>query len=255
MIKNKYLQKAVNWLLLLLLPVTVVALWQISTTHGWVRRSILPPPEGILESAQMLAKQGLLLDDFLATLFRIIKGFLIGSLIGIVLGIIIGLSPVADRLSKILVAVFRPIPIIALIPILILWMGIGEGSKVTVIVLGTFWALMLNTISGIKSIDPKLLELCRMLRKGKAKTIFGVIIPSAFPSIYTGIRLAASSSLAMSITAEMLAAQKGIGYRIMYARNMALPGVMFVGIIELGLLGMIIDLLLLKGQDRILKYR
>ena len=254
--KNKrILNEWKNGIQVIFVPIFVLALWAVASEKNWVRKSVLPSPSNIWESLQFLLNKGIFFQDLSATILRILGGFAIGATIGIVLGILIGIFPAVDRLSKVLIAVMRPIPTISLIPIIILWMGIGEMSKITIVTLGTFWALMLNTISGIKNVDPKLLELARMLRKGRAETVFSVIIPYALPSIFTGIRLASSSSLAMSVTAEMIAAQNGVGYRIMFARNMAMPGIMFIGIIELGIFGMIIDLLLLKLQDIIFKNR
>lgn len=253
--KNRFAQEILHWIQLIIIPVTLIALWYIASANNWVRKSILPSPATVWESFRMLYEKGLFWQDLKATLMRILVGFLCGSSIGIIMGILIGIFPVFDRLTKVLIAVFRPIPVIALIPFVILWLGIGEDSKVTIVTLGTFWALMLNTISGIKNVDPKLLELSKMLKKGRVEIICRVILPYALPSVFTGIRLAASSSLAMSVTAEMIAAQNGIGYRIMFARNMAQPGVMFIGIIELGICGMIIDLLLLRLQDFLFRNR
>lgn len=253
--KNKGFGRIANWIQMLIIPVILIVLWFVASEKQWIRRSILPTPFAVVESLQMLLEKEIFYGDLQATIYRIIIGFLIGAVIGIIMGIVIGISPFMDRITKVLIAVIRPIPVISLIPFVILCMGIGEASKIAIVTLGTFWALMLNTISGIRNVDSKLLELAKMLKKGKIETIVKVIIPYAFPSIFTGIRLAASSSLAMSVTAEMIAAQNGIGYRIMFARNMAQPGVMFIGIIELGILGMIIDLVLLKVQDFIFRNR
>ncbi|MCR5302009.1 MAG: ABC transporter permease [Lachnospiraceae bacterium] len=244
-----------GWIQLVFLPAALVAMWYAASANNWVRKSILPSPATVLESFQMLNEKGIFFEDLRSTLMRIIVGFVCGATIGIVMGVLIGIFPTVDRFTKVSIAIFRPIPTIALIPFVILWLGIGENSKITIVTLGTFWALMLNTISGIKNVDPKLIELARMLKKSRFETVRRVILPFALPSVFTGIRLAASSALAMSVTAEMIAAQNGIGYRIMFARNMAQPGVMFIGIVELGLFGMIIDLLLLRLQDWLFRNR
>ena len=252
---RKKINQIIQWVETVTIPILVIVWWKVASDNNWVRKSILPGPAGVWESLQMLLEKGIFFQDLTATIQRIVIGFLIGAAIGIVMGIVIGIFPTADRFTKVLIAVLRPIPTISLIPFVILCAGIGEKSKIIIVTLGTFWALMLNTISGIRNVDPKLLELARMLKKGRFETIFKVIIPSALPSVFTGIRLASSSSLAMSVTAEMVAAQNGIGYRIMFARNMSQPGVMFIGIIELGIFGMVIDLVLLKVQDILFRNR
>lgn len=248
-------KEIVQYIELLILPISIAVLWQISTTHGWIRTSILPSPEDVWDSAKMLIQKGYFWEDLSASLGRIIKGFLLGGVLGIGAGIIIGIFPLADRLTKVCVAIFRPIPIISLIPLFILWMGIGEASKIAVITIGTFWALVVNTMDGIKGTDKKLIELANVLGKSRWETIRYIIFPYAFPAIFTGIRVGISASIGYVITAEMIAASAGIGYRIMYARNMALPGIMFVGVIEIGILGLVVDLSMLKLQQHLFRYR
>lgn len=256
--KNEQLsvkKEIANFILTIIMPVAIIVLWQVSTTRGFVRNSVLPTPLNVWESAVSLKDKGLLQADITASLTRIVKGFVFGSVIGIIVGSLIGIFPAFDRFTKVFVAVFKPIPIISLIPVFILWLGIGEESKVAVITIGTFWALLVNTMDGIKSVDKKLLELSLILGKSRWETIRYIIFPYAFPSIYTGLRIAITSSIGYVITAEMIAASAGVGYRIMYARNMALPGIMFVGIIEIGLFGLIVDLLILELQKKLFSYR
>ena len=244
-----------DFFILIALPAAIFILWEVSTTQGWVKTSVLPAPAGVLDSALTLLKKGILFSDITASLSRIGKGFLLGSVIGIIVGSLIGIFPAFDKFTKIFVAVFRPVPIISLIPIFILWLGIGEESKVAVIAIGTFWATLINTMDGIKNVDRKLIELAKILGKTKWETIRYIIIPYAFPAIFTGLRVAIMASIGYVITAEMIAASEGVGYRIMYARNMAQPGIMFVGIIEIGMFGLVIEMILLKLQKRLFSYR
>lgn len=253
--KKENKAKVENVVLTWLIPVLIILLWQTATTQGWIRASVLPSPKKVFESAISLWEKGIFQLDLLASISRIVKGFLVGAVLGILAGLFIGILPRLDKLTKVVIAVFRPVPIIAWIPIFILWIGIGEELKVTVIALGTFWALLLNTISGIKGVDPKLLELSKMLGKSRFETIRYIILPNAYSFIFTGIRFAIGAALGYVITAEMIAASEGIGYRMMFARNMAQPGIMFVGIIEIGIFGLVVDLLLLKLQNRLFSYR
>lgn len=253
--EKDYKKNVENIILTIMLPVLLILLWCVATTQGWIRASVLPSPEKVFESAVSLWEKGIFQADLTMSLSRIIKGFLLGAILGIAAGLFIGIFPRLDRATKVVLAVFRPVPIIAWLPIFILWIGIGEELKVTVIALGTFWALLLNTISGIKGVDPKLLELAKMLGKSRYETIRHIILPNAYPFIFTGIRFAIGAALGYVITAEMIAASEGIGYRMMFARNMAQPGIMFVGIIEIGFFGLVVDLLLLKLQNRLFSYR
>jgi sulfonate transport system permease protein len=236
-------------------PVALILLWFLATKFGWVKASIIPAPKTVKESLVYLLDKNIFIEDAVSSLSRILKGFVIGASVGIILGILVGMLHVVDNLTKVFIALFRPVPIIALIPLFILWMGIGEESKVMVIALGTFWALLINTIDGIKGVDKKLVELGINLGKSKGEIVRSIIFPAAFPSIYTGLRIGITSSIGFVITAEMIAASAGVGYRIMYARNMAMPGILFVGIIEIGLFGLVVDLLVLKLQKYLFRYR
>ena len=236
-------------------PLALILLWFLTTKFGWVKASIVPAPYTVKESFSYLMEKNIFVEDAVYSLSRIIKGFLLGASIGIVLGVLVGMIPAVDRLTRVFIVLFRPIPIIALIPLFILWLGIGEESKVMVIALGTFWALLINTIDGIKGVDKKLVELGINLGKSKKEIVRTIVFPAAFPSIYTGLRIGITSSIGYVITAEMIAASAGVGYRIMYARNMAMPGILFVGIIEIGLFGLVVDLLVLKLQKYLFRYR
>lgn len=244
-----------NFIVTITLPILIGILWQVSSTHGWVKNSVLPTPAEVWESAVSLYEKGVLFSDITESFLRIARGFVLGAVIGITVGTLIGIFPTFDRFTKIFVAAFRPVPIIALIPIFILWLGIGEESKVAVIAIGTFWATLINTMDGIKSVDKKLIELAEILGKNKWETFRYIIVPYALPAIFTGLRIAVTASIGYVITAEMIAASAGVGYRIMYARNMAQPAIMFVGIIEIGIFGLMVDLVMLKLQERLFSYR
>lgn len=239
----------------LISPVILLILWQMATSEGWIRLSVLPAPSGVLETVISLWEKGILQKDFIASIQRILFGFITGSFCGIFVGILIGIFPRFDAFTSFLVAIFRPIPIIALIPFFILWFGIGEESKIAVIFLGSFWQLLISTIEGIKGIDRKLLELAKILKKSRLETIKDLIIPYDLPFIFTGIRLALCESLGYVITSEMIAASYGIGYRIMYARSLAQPGMMVVGIIEIGLIGVLCDYIMRKSEKKLFRYR
>lgn len=171
-----------------------------------------------------------------------------------ILGFSMGLSQRMERALVLLTGLLRPIPTIAWVPALILWMGIGESSKVTVIAVGSFWPVLLSAIQGVRSADPKYIEVARVLEKSTYTMIMKVIIPSALPSIFTGLRVGMGIAWASVVGAELIAASSGIGYMIMYAREVSQPDVMLVGVAAIGLTGLLIDFLLLKLQRRLLKW-
>jgi sulfonate transport system permease protein len=143
---------------------------------------------------------------------------------------------------------------IAWIPLFILWIGIGDGFKITLIALGTFWSVLLNTIHGIQSVDPKLLEVASALEKNRFIMIRKIILPAALPAILTGLRLGMGVAWSSVVASEMIAASKGIGYMIMFAREMAQPAKLMVGVFTIGLVGLLIDTIILKLQKWLIKW-
>lgn len=235
-----------NVILTLFIPIVVCILWQICSENGYINKSILPSPEKVGQSFIKLLQNGSLFKHIVSSLVRVLKGYLIGTLAGISIGIIAALSKNVEKLLQIPIGVLRPVPAIALIPFFILWMGIGEESKVAVIVFGSFWPVLLNTIQGIKSTDAKLLEVGKILEKNKFTMLTQIIFPSALPSILTGLRLGISSAWTCVVAAEMIAASSGIGFLISYSREMSQPASLLIGVATIGLFGLVIDIIFTK---------
>jgi sulfonate transport system permease protein len=243
-----------NIFLKLLAPVLLILVWYVASAVGVLNANILPSPVRVFQTLIKLITNGKLGQGLLVSGLRVIKGFVVGAVIGIVLGVLMGLSKTLNKILSSLVSIFRPIPMIAWIPLLILWLGIGEESKVAVIIIGTLWPVLLNTISGILSVDKKLLEVAQVLEKGKKEILFNVILPSAWPSIITGIRLGISTAWTCVVAAEMIAASSGIGYMITYARELSQPDVVLVGVFTIGLVGLLIDFIIMRIQKRLLRW-
>ncbi len=242
------------YLLPFILPILIITIWQLASNLDWLQASILPSPLVIAQTLLDLFKSGELLKNIAVSLLRVMEGFAIGAGLGLVAGFIIGLSPSMERLLSLITGLLRPIPTIAWIPALILWMGIGESSKITVIAVGSFWPVPLNAIQGVRSTDPKYLEVARILEKDRITLLTKVIIPSALPSLFTGLRVGMGIAWASVVGAELIAASSGIGFMIMYAREVSQPDVMLVGVAAIGLTGLLIDFLLLQLQRRLLKW-
>lgn len=252
--KSKIVKISWNVFLKLLAPVSLIVVWQVASVAGVLNVNILPSPVKVVETLCALIKNGKLGENLLVSGLRVIKGFAIGASIGIVLGVLMGLSKSLNKILSSLVSIFRPIPMIAWIPLLILWLGIGEGSKVAVIIIGTLWPVLLNTISGILSVDKKLLEVAQILEKNKRQMLLNVILPSAWPSIITGIRLGISTAWTCVVASEMIAASSGVGYMITYARELSQPDVVLVGVFTIGIVGLLIDFIIMKIQKRLLRW-
>jgi sulfonate transport system permease protein len=234
--------------------VGVLVLWEVVCRYEVFSPAVLPSPERTLETLLRLIANGKLISSLTISFERVIKGFLIGTSAGIAVGIVMGLSRIANNVLSSLVEVLRPIPMIAWIPLLILWLGIGEPSKIAVIALGGFWPTLLNTIHGIRSADKKLLEVADILEKNSFEKLIRVVLPSAFPSIFTGLRLGMGVSWSCVVAAEMIASHEGIGYMITFARELSQPDGVMIGMLAIGIFGLLIDSIIRFLQKKLLRW-
>jgi len=241
-------------LIRIVVPIVLLTGWEIASRLGYIKPVILPSPSAIISTFEEMIKSGELFQHLGISIARVLQGFAIGAFVGIVLGIFIGLFKKIDQALSILLGVLRPIPIMAWIPVLILWMGIDEASKITVIAIGSFWPVLVNVIDGIKNVDRKYLEVARILEKNKFQILTKVVFPAALPNIFTGLRIGIGIAWMCVVAAEMIAATSGIGYLIMYSRELLQSDVMFVGVFSIGLTGVLIDRLLKLVEVKVLKW-
>lgn len=188
------------------------------------------------------------------SLLRVLQGYVVGCVLGVAVGTVMALVRKFDRALTLILGIIRPIPIIAWVPVIILWLGIGEVSKVSIIAMGTFFPVLLNTIQGIQSTDIKYREVALVLEKSHASLLLHVIFPSALPSIFTGLRLGLGTAWMSVVGAELIAASSGIGYLISYAGQLSQPDVMLVGVFTIGFIGLLIDVLIKFIQSRLLRW-
>ena len=219
----------------------IILVWQLFTSAGWINTQLFPSPLQVARAAVKMYMDGILMDDLDVSLTRAGIGFLVGS----VLGIISGLMTSRMKLFRILVYPFfnilRPIPAIALVPIAIVWFGIGEDSKYFVISYTVFLAVWLSTHHGMELVPETYIRASRTLGASRFREFTEVVIPAAAPYIFAGLRLGAALAFLSLVAAELTGASAGIGYRIDEARQYFLVDRMFVGLIELGVLGALLD--------------
>jgi sulfonate transport system permease protein len=233
-------------------PLLLLIVWQIVSDKHLLNASVFPSPKRIAAALVQMIGKGTYHQHIIASVLRVLRGFLLGSFTGLLVGTLAALSPWLNQALAAFIGIFRPIPAIAYIPLLILWLGIGEESKVAVIFVGALWPVLLNTIHGIKSTDPKLMELGEVLEKSYWQKLTKIVLPSALPSIFTGLRLGISSAWTCVVTAEMIAASKGVGFLISFGRELAQPAVMFIGIGSIGIIGLLIDAGVLRLQRKVI---
>ena len=179
-----------------------------------------------------------------ASLYRILLGFFLGSAFGLLVGLVTGTSALADRMANPIVNALYPIPKIALLPLFILWLGIGEVSKVTIIALGVFFPVAMNTYSGVKNVDTLLIKVAVSFHAGWGYTMRNVVLPYALPMIFAGLRIAAGTALLLLVAAEMIAAEQGIGALILHYGDLMITERLMAGVIVLSVLGLIFNLFL-----------
>jgi NitT/TauT family transport system permease protein len=216
----------------------LLVVWEAVTRTGWVPPLFLPSPLAVLATAVEMLRTGELLMHVLISLRRILLGFGLGALGGVSVGLAVGVFSLAEAVGNPLIAATFPIPKIAMLPLLILWLGIGEASKVAVIMLGVFFPMAINTYVGVRHADPQLLRAAVSFGAGRWSLIRKVMLPSALPMIFAGLKLGAGTSLLLLVAAEMIAANSGIGFLILNAQNLMETTTLMVGIVLLSLLGL-----------------
>lgn len=244
---------AKNIFLTVFLPVLLLLLWEWAADTGRINGNVIPPPSKLAQTFMQLVSSGKLAQGLLISFERVIVGFLIASVIGITVGFLMGLFAPVNKMLSSLVNILRPIPVIALIPIFIIILGIGEAANISIIIIGALWPILLNTLAGVLSVDRKLLEVAYVYGISRKKTIFRIILPSALYHILTGLRLGIGGAWVSVVAAEMIGATSGIGYMIMFAKSLAQASNMYVLVLVIGVIGFLIDRILLLFQNHISK--
>ncbi|MFG1320299.1 ABC transporter permease subunit [Xanthobacter autotrophicus] len=241
---------ALSWLA----PLLLVAVWEILAQTGYVTPQVLPAPSKVVRTAWRLATTGSLLNDLGTSLLRAAVGFAIGGSIAFALGILVGFSRLAEALIDRSVQMVRAIPFLALLPLVIVWFGVGEGQKIFLVALGVAFPIYINTTLGIRQVDGKLLELGRVQGLTTAQMITRIILPGALPSILTGVRYALATAWLALVVAETIGAQAGIGFLAMDAREFLRTDVVVLTIVIYALIGVVADSIARLLERRLLAW-
>lgn len=223
------------------LPIGLLILWEAAARLGLISSRILPAPSDVVLAGWRLSLTGELWHNIGVSFLRAIAGLAIGGTFGFVLGLTNGLSKRFEIATDTLLQMIRNVPHLALIPLVILWFGIGEEAKIFLVVLGVFFPIYINTLHGIRTVDPLLIEMGRTYGMSGPELFRRVILPGALPSIFVGLRYALGFMWLTLIVAETIAASSGIGYMAMQAREFLLVDVVVLSILIYALLGKLAD--------------
>lgn len=224
-----------------LVPASLIVIWQFLAQFGFISTRVLPAPTQIVEAAVRLTLSGELLRNVGVSLYRALVGFLIGGSIGLSLGVLNGVFRSAERLLDSSLQMIRNIPHLALIPLVILWFGIGDPARIFLVSLGVFFPIYINTFAGIRAIDPNLLEMGKVYGLRQRELFWQIVLPGALPSMLVGLRYALGLMWLTLIVAETIAANSGIGYMAMNAREFMQTDVVVMSILLYALLGKLAD--------------
>lgn len=236
------------------LVIAFVVLWQLAGKFGWVSAAVLPPLDQIFTALWNGLASGALLDDIGISLQRSGIAFAAAVALGVPLGLLMGQLPLVERSLDPLLQLFRQTSALALYPVFILLLGLGEASKVFVIFWATLFPVLLATIGGVKEVDRKLIEMARSYGASYLQVFRRVVLPASVPSIFVGVRLSATTALLLLIAAEMIGANKGVGFQVMNAQyNFQIP-LMFAAIFLLAFFGLAANWLLVALQRRLCRW-
>jgi taurine transport system permease protein len=244
--------------LLLLLNIGAVAavllLWWSATHFAWVPPIFLPAPGDVLHAARLTLADGALLTDIAVSARRVFLGFALATLVAVPLGIAMGVWRPAKAVMDPFVSLLRPLPSITWIPLTILWLGIGEGQKVAIVFMGSWIYILLYTVESTRRVDPLLLCAARNLGASDLAVMREVILPGALPGIITGLKVTLAISWSCVLTAEMIAAQNGLGALIWQAKDWGNLALVLVGMLCISLTVLVTDWLMVRIERVLLPW-
>src|SRR5690606_40708568 len=226
----------------------IIALWELGSRTGFISDIALPAPSAAFAAFMDLVHTGMLWKHLGASLYRLIVGWTLGSLLGIAFGLMIGLFSLARAGLLPLVSALFPIPKIALLPLFIIWFGIGEGSKVATILFGTFFPTVIATYGGVDGVDRNLIRMGQSFGLPWHSIVRKIIIPGALPAILTGFRISSSIAIVLLVAAEMIGAKHGVGSYILMAGSLFALDQLIAGVALLSVIGLTMSWLIGRAE-------
>lgn len=238
-----------------ILPFILLIIWESLSRLGVLPSYLLPAPTVIFSTIVELGADGSLFGHIGITLYRIFLGFLLGAAAALFLGSFVGIYRKAEQFFDPIIQAFRSIPSLAWVPLFILWMGIAEASKVTLIAVGVFFPVYLNVVSGILSVDRQLIEVGKMYGLNSYQLVKRIILPASLPSFLVGLRSGLGLGWMFVVAAELMGASQGLGYLLVLGQNTYSPELIIASIVLFALLGKVSDALLKKVENRSLHWQ
>ncbi|WP_414441851.1 ABC transporter permease subunit [Burkholderia sp. 22PA0106] len=245
---------ALYWWLSWAVPLVLVVLWEIGARTGLIDPQVLPAPSRVADTAWGLIESGALFVHLGVSLLRAATGFAIGGTAGFVLGVAVGFSPLTQALLDRSIQMLRAVPFLAMLPLVIVWFGVGETAKIFLVALAVLFPIYINTVLGIRQIDPKLMELGKVVGLSWPAVVRRIILPGAMPSILTGVRYALAHAWLALVIAETLATTKGIGFLAMDAREFLQTDIIVLTIVIYAVIGVVADALARALETRLLAW-
>lgn len=235
--------------------VVLIALWEAGSRTGVISALVLPAPSEAFEAFRQLVASGLLWKHLEASLYRLVVGWSAGTALGVGIGLLIGLFSIARAGLSPLVSAIFPIPKIALLPLFIIWFGIGEGSKVATILFGTFFPTVIATYGGVDNVDRTLIRMGQSFGLSWWSIVRKIIVPGALPAILSGFRISASIAIILLVAAEMIGAEFGIGAYILLAGSLMATDQLIAGVAILSTMGLCVAWLIGRAERFFLRWR
>jgi sulfonate transport system permease protein len=238
----------------LIVPLLILAMWQLAVNWEFYSRGQLPAPLDVIAAGRELQDIGLLVPNVLASVERVSIGWGVGAMAAIILGLAVGFSRPVESLLNPTLNALRAVPSLAWVPLFVLWLGIGETPKLTLIALGAFFPVYTNLVSGIRQIDRKLIEVGHAYGLRGWSLMREILLPAAFPSLATGLRMGLAQAWLFLVAAELIAASRGLGFLLIDGQNSGRADIILLSILLLALLGKGTDWLLARGERRLLRW-
>lgn len=243
------------WLASLGVLAAFIGLWQFAAQRQWVSPVFFPAPSRSFESLWDQMQSADFWQAFRETVLRMTLGFVAASVAGVTLGAAIGLSPRVRAYVEPTLELIRPLPASAMIPVFVLLFGLNDRMIVTAIAFSSLWPVLLNTVHGFKTVEPRLVEVARILHLSGTELVWKIALPNALPDIFSGLRLALTVSLILAVVAEMLAGVQGLGQNITLAARSFQSASLYAGIIVLGAIGYLSNIVLERAERHLLRWR